>query len=70
MPDQLVAFFHEASGAADKEESVDFAYLDFSRAFNPVSHCVLEHKLVRYVSSNWTRRWVENWLDSQWSDGP
>lgn len=45
---------------------MDFVYLDLSKAFNPVSHCVLEAKLVRYVLNNWINSLVENWRCGYW----
>ena len=37
-------------------------YLDFSKAFNTVSHNILVTKLRKCVGDEWTVRWIENWL--------
>uniref|UniRef100_A0A669QGF4 Reverse transcriptase domain-containing protein n=1 Tax=Phasianus colchicus TaxID=9054 RepID=A0A669QGF4_PHACC len=42
--------------------AVDVVYLDFSKAFDTVSHNILTAKLRKYGIDEWTVRWVENWL--------
>ena len=37
-------------------------YLDFSKAFDTVSHGILLAKLRKCGIEEWTVRWVENWL--------
>ena len=42
---------------------MDFVvYLDFSKAFDTVSHNILVMMLTKH---EWTRRWVENWLNGR-----
>jgi len=42
---------------------VDVVYLDFSKAFNMVSHNILLGKLRKCGLDEWTVRWIENWLN-------
>ncbi|CAM5094575.1 unnamed protein product [Eretmochelys imbricata] len=38
-------------------------FLDFSKAFDTVSHSILASKLKNYGLDEWTLRWTESWLD-------
>ncbi|RMC05483.1 hypothetical protein DUI87_18676 [Hirundo rustica rustica] len=49
----------------DAGKAVDVAYLDFSKAFNTVSHSILLDKLVVCGLDRSTLCWVRNWLDGQ-----
>ena len=40
-------------------------YLDFSNAFDTISHNILTGKLRKCGLDEWTVRWVENWLDGR-----
>ncbi|KAK4826774.1 hypothetical protein QYF61_011401 [Mycteria americana] len=46
-----------------RERSVDVVYLDFSKAFDTVSHSILLEKLAAHGLDGCTLRWVKNWLD-------
>ncbi|KAJ7411317.1 hypothetical protein BTVI_50392 [Pitangus sulphuratus] len=47
----------------DEGKAVDVVYLDFSKAFDTVSHSILLEKLVAYGLDGCTVCWVKNWLD-------
>ncbi|KAK4810796.1 hypothetical protein QYF61_008768 [Mycteria americana] len=53
----------EMTGSGDKGRAVDVAYLDFSKAFDIVSHSILISKLGSCGLGEWTTRWVRKWLD-------
>ena len=58
----LVAFCDVITGWVDKGTAVDVVYLDFSKAFDTVSHNILVDKLRIYWIDECTVRWTENWL--------
>ena len=47
----------------DEGRTVDIVYLDFSKAFNTVSHSIVLEKLAAHGLSRYSLGWVENWLD-------
>ncbi|CAM4707287.1 unnamed protein product, partial [Lepidochelys olivacea] len=57
----LIAFYDEITGSVDEGKAVDVVFLDFSKAFDTVSHSILVSKLKK--SGLGTIRWVESWLD-------
>ncbi|CAM5107601.1 unnamed protein product [Natator depressus] len=59
----LIAFYDEITGSVDEGKAVDVLFLDFSKAFDPVSHSILASKLKKYRLDEWTIRWIESWLD-------
>ncbi|CAM5099452.1 unnamed protein product [Eretmochelys imbricata] len=52
----LIAFYDEITGSVDEGKAVDLLFLDFSKAFDTVSHSILASKLKKYG-------WIESWLD-------
>ncbi|CAM5099949.1 unnamed protein product [Eretmochelys imbricata] len=64
----LIAFCDEMTGSVDEGKAVDVLFLDFSKAFDTVSHSILASKLKKYGLDVWTIRWIESWLDcrAQW----
>ncbi|CAM5170319.1 unnamed protein product [Eretmochelys imbricata] len=64
----LIAFYDEITGSVVAEKAVDVLFLDLSKAFDTVSHSILVSKLKKYRLDEWTRRWIESWLDrrAQW----
>uniref|UniRef100_A0A8C3HFM2 Reverse transcriptase domain-containing protein n=1 Tax=Chrysemys picta bellii TaxID=8478 RepID=A0A8C3HFM2_CHRPI len=61
----LIAFYDEITGSVDEGKAVDVLFLDFSKAFDTVSHSILAGKLKKYGLDEWTIRWIESWLDRQ-----
>ncbi|CAM4615512.1 unnamed protein product [Caretta caretta] len=59
----LIAFYDEIIGSVDEGNAVDVLFLDFSKAFDTVSHSILASKLKKYGLDEWTIRWIESWLD-------
>ncbi|KAK4817133.1 hypothetical protein QYF61_002402 [Mycteria americana] len=49
----------------DEGKAVDVVYLDFSKAFDTVSHSILLEKLAARGLDRCTLCWVKNWLDGQ-----
>lgn len=49
------------SGLVNEGRAVDMVCLDFSKAFDTISHDVLLDKLMKYKIEWWTVRWIENW---------
>ncbi|CAM5109015.1 unnamed protein product [Eretmochelys imbricata] len=58
----LIAFYDEITGSVDAGKAVE-VFLDFSKAFDTVSHSILASKLKKYGLGEWTIRWIESWLD-------
>ena len=59
---KLVAFYDGITSWVDGGRAVDVIYLDFSKAFDTVSHDILLAKLIKCAIDEWTVRWVENWM--------
>ena len=58
----LITFYNKIASSVDMGIAVDVVYLDFSKAFDAVSHSLLLDKLARYRLDGWSARWVGNWL--------
>ena len=58
----LVAFYDVITGWVDEGRAVDVVYLDFSKAFDTVSHNILVMKLRKCGIDEWTVRWTDSWL--------
>ena len=41
---------------------MDAVYLNFSKAFDTISHDILILKLRKFGIDKWMLKWVENWL--------
>ena len=64
----LVVFSDSITSWVDGGRAVDVIYLDFSKAFDTVSHDILIWKLRKCGIDEWMLRWVENWLSSEGCD--
>ncbi|PKU32601.1 rna-directed dna polymerase from mobile element jockey-like [Limosa lapponica baueri] len=53
------------TGWVDEGRAVDVVYLDFSKAFDTLSHNILIGKLGKCGLDEWTVRWIENWLSGR-----
>ncbi|GAB0205210.1 mitochondrial enolase superfamily member 1 [Grus japonensis] len=61
----LISFYDLATRSVDEGKAVDVIYLDFSKAFDTVSHSILLEKLVAHGLDRCTLRWVKNWLEGR-----
>jgi len=61
----LIAFYEGMTGWVDEGRAVDVVYLDFSKAFDMVSHNILLGKLRKCGLDEWSVRWIENWLNGR-----
>ncbi|KAK4833083.1 LOW QUALITY PROTEIN: hypothetical protein QYF61_027745 [Mycteria americana] len=61
----LISFYDKVTHLVDEGKAVDVVYLDFSKAFDTVSHSILLEKLAAHGLDGCTLRWVKNWLDGR-----
>ncbi|GAB0208251.1 mitochondrial enolase superfamily member 1 [Grus japonensis] len=61
----LISFYDQVTCLVDEGKAVDVIYLDFSKAFDTVSHSILLEKLAADGLDRCTLRWVKNWLEGQ-----
>ncbi|KAK4808459.1 hypothetical protein QYF61_005776 [Mycteria americana] len=61
----LISFYNKVTCLVDEGKAVDVVYLDFSKAFDTVSHSILLEKLAAHGLDGCTLCWVKNWLDGQ-----
>ena len=61
----LIAFYDGMTGWVDGARAVDVFYLDFSKAFDTVSHNILLGKLRKCGLDEWSVRWIENWMNGR-----
>ena len=61
----LIAFYDGMTGWVDEGRAVDVVYLNFSKAFDTVSHNILLGKLRKCELDEWSVRWIENWLNGR-----
>ena len=62
---QLLTFVHELVEEVKSGRQVDAVVLDFSKAFDKVSHCRLLHKLHYYGIQGKTNRWIQAFLSDR-----
>ena len=65
----LIAFCDGMTGWVDEGRAVDAVYLDFSKAFDTVSHNILLGKLRHCGLDEWSVKWTENWLNGRAQEG-
>ncbi|GAB0180640.1 mitochondrial enolase superfamily member 1 [Grus japonensis] len=61
----LIAFYDGMTGWVDEGRAVDVVYLDFSKAFDTVSHNILVSKLRKSGLDEQSVRCIENWLNGR-----
>ena len=65
MLDQPIAICVGITSWVDGGRTVDVIYLDYSKAFDTVSHDILILKLRKFGIDEGMVRWVGNWLIGQ-----
>ncbi|KAK4823310.1 hypothetical protein QYF61_000523 [Mycteria americana] len=61
----LISFYDKVTCLVDKGKAVDVVYLDFSKAFDTISHSILLEKLAAHGLDGHTLCVVKNWLDGR-----
>jgi len=61
----LIPFYDDVTGWVDEGRAMDVVYLDFSKAFDTVSHNILLGKVRKCGLDEWSGRWTENWLNGR-----
>ena len=59
----LISFYDLVTRLVDEGKAVDVVYLDFSKAFDTVSHSILLQKLAVHGLDRYTLGWVRKWLE-------
>ena len=62
---QLVLTCHDWANILNQQGQVDALLLDFSKAFDKVSHTKLLHKLSQYGISGKTHKWISGFLQNR-----
>ncbi|GAB0184253.1 hypothetical protein GRJ2_000890600 [Grus japonensis] len=61
----LIFFYDKVTCLVDEGKAVDVVHLDFSKAFDTVSHSILLEKLAARGLDRCMFHWVKSWLDGQ-----
>jgi len=61
----LIAFYEDMTVCVDEGRAVDVVYLDFSKAFDTVSHNILLGKFRKCGLDEGSVRWIENWVNGR-----
>ncbi|PKU43553.1 rna-directed dna polymerase from mobile element jockey-like [Limosa lapponica baueri] len=61
-------FYDKVTHLVDEGKAVDIVYLDFSKAFDKVSHSTLLEKVVAHGLDGNTLHWVRNWLGGPYGE--
>ena len=59
----LISFCDLVTHLVDEVKAVDVVYLDFSKAFDAVSHSILLQELAACGLDRYTLGWVRSWLE-------
>ena len=59
----LISFYDWVTRLVDERKAVNLVYLDFSKAFDMVSHSILLGKLAARGLDRYTLLWVRKWLE-------
>ncbi|KAK4818796.1 hypothetical protein QYF61_019517 [Mycteria americana] len=59
----LISFYDKVTHLVDEGKAVHVVYLDFSKAFDAISHSILLEKLAAHGLDGHALPWVEDWLD-------
>ncbi|GAB0175569.1 mitochondrial enolase superfamily member 1 [Grus japonensis] len=59
----LISFYDKVTRLVDEGKAVDVVYLDFSKAFDTISHSILLEKMAAHGLDGCTLCWVKTWLD-------
>ena len=62
---QLTGVYHEIGSYLDSSIQMDIIYLDFSKAFDSVSHRLLLHKLKMYGFNGRLLDWFTSYLSDR-----
>ena len=62
---QQIHFLNDLTSFYDKKEQLNIIYLDFSKAFDKVSHLKLIHTLTHYKVHPCLINWIENYLSGR-----
>jgi hypothetical protein len=62
---QLINTTEDLAKIRDQKSQADVLILDFSKAFNTVTHRHLIHKLRHSGIETFTVNWIENWLQNR-----
>ncbi|KAK4816895.1 hypothetical protein QYF61_024537 [Mycteria americana] len=60
-----ISFYDKVTRLVDEVKAVHVVYLNFSKAFDIVSHSILLEKLAAHGLDRHTLRWVKKWLDGR-----
>ena len=66
----LISFYDKVTRLVDEEKAVHVVYLDFSKAFDTVSHSILLEKLAAHGFDGYTLRWVYTSLGKKLAGWP
>jgi len=61
----LIAFYYGMTGWVHEGRAVEVVYINFSKAFDTVSHKILLGNLRKCGLDEWLLRWIENWLNGR-----